>query len=1038
MSIAALFIHRPVGTTLLALGMGIFGAVAFRFLPVAPLPQIEFPTITVSAALPGASPEIMATSVATPLERQLGQIAGVIEMTSISKLGTMRITLQFDLSRDINGAARDVQAAIIAARAQLPTSLPSQPSYRIVNPADAPVMLIALTSPYFSRGQMYDIASSILQQKLSQVDGVGQVIVGGASLPAVRVELNPRALNHYNLSLDTVREAIASTTVNQPKGQLENSRQRWEIMANDQLSEARHYKPVIVAYRNNAPVRLMDVGDVIDSVEDVRNAGIADGKPSVVLVIFKQPGTNIIETVDRLYAALDEIKAAIPAAVNLTVTMDRTETIRKSLTHVELTLLLSIFFVTGVMYVFLGSGRAAFIPGIVVPVTILGTFGIMYLCGFSLDNLSLMALTISTGFIVDDAVVVLENIERFIESGMKPFKAALEGAKEVSFTVLSMSVSLIAVFIPILLMGGIVGRLFREFALTLSIAILVSLAVSLALTPMMSSKLLKPSRKNLKEPRFSSGNWMKHYYRRSLKWALRRQRLMVCITAGAIILNIFLFIMIPKGFFPLHDTGRVVGSIQAQQDMSFTELEKKLNLFVEILRQDPAVSHVAGYAGGANAISSSGSLYITLKPRDQRDATVFEVINRLRKKLSSVSGATLYMQASQDLVIGGRSGNALFQYTLSAYDLGILNKWAPLVQDRLAKIPGIADLNSDQMNHGLDVYLTYNRDALGQFNVTSGQIDKALYNAFGQNQVATLYTAMNQYHIVMEVAPQYWHFPDTLRSLFVTNLTGQSIPLSSLAHFAPSSTLLTVNHQSQFPSATFSFNLLPGFALGDVVANITQTVDTMQMPLSQIQSRFQGTALAFQQSLASEPYLILTALVVIYIVLGMLYESAIHPLTILSTLPSAGVGAMLALMAAGTELSIIGLIGILLLIGIVKKNAIMMIDFAIEIRRSHNKSSLAAIYKACCLRFRPIMMTTMAAICGAMPLVFENGVGSELRKPLGISIVGGLLISQVLTLYTTPVIYLTMERFAAALTRHWQNFKAARAGKMQVTGGYSA
>jgi multidrug efflux pump len=1020
MTISAFFTNRPIGTTLLALGVGIFGIVAFGFLPVAPLPQIEFPTISVSAALPGASPETMATSVATPLERQLGQIAGVKELTSVSKLGSMRITVQFDLNRDINGAARDVQAAILAARSHLPTNLPAEPNYRIVNPADAPIMIIALTSKMYSRGQMYDIASSILQQKFSQVDGVGQVVVGGSSLPAVRVELNPDALNQYNISLADVRTAITNTNVNQPKGQLKNHTHTWEIMNNDQMFDAKSFKPVIVSYKNNAPVRLMDVGDVIDSVEDLRNAGIADGQRSVVLVIFKEPGSNIIETVDRLYKALDEIKATIPAVIDLTVTMDRTETIRSSLAHVEITLLLSIFLVIGVIYFFLGNARAALIPSIVIPLTILGTFGIMYLCNFSLNNLSLMALTISTGFIVDDAVVVLENIERYIEAGMKPFKAAILGAKEVTFTVLSMSTSLIAVFIPILLMGGVVGRLFREFAFTLSIAILVSLVVSLTVTPMMTAKILKPQKKYKKKPSFSGTDWLKGHYRTTLKWALRHQKLMLILTGATIVLNICLFIIIPKGFFPLQDTGRIVCSIQTQQDMSFTELEKKLNLFVDIIRQDPAVNHVSGYAGGTNAIGNAGSLFLALKPKGQRNATVFEVIDRLRKKLSTIPGATLYMQASQDIVIGGRGGNALFQYTLSSYDLPVLNKWVPLVQAKLAKLPGMADLNSDQLNNGLEVYLTYDRDTISRFNVTPQQIDAALYDAFGQRQVSTMYTAMNQYHVVMEVAPKYWRYPDTLRKIFVTNTSGQSIPLSMLARFAPSSTLVTVNHQGQFPAATLSFNLLQGFSLGNIVDDITKAVDEMKLPQGSLQGTFRGTAQAFQQSLASEPYLIMTALLVIFIVLGILYESTIHPWTILSTLPSAGVGALLALMLAGMELSIIGLIGILLLIGIVKKNAIMMIDFAVEIRRRQNKTPVAAIYHSCLLRFRPIMMTTMAALFGAIPLALESGVGSELRKPLGISIIGGLIISQILTLYTTPVIYLSLEKLSVRIKHLWK------------------
>lgn len=1019
MNFPAIFINRPVGTTLLAVGMGIFGMVAFGFLPVSTLPQIEFPTITVTASLPGASPEIMATSVATPLERQLGQIAGVTEMTSASKLGTMRIVIQFELSRDINGAARDVQAAIIAARSHLPSDLPSQPTYRIVNPADAPIMVIALRSTVYDRGKMYDIASTILQQKLSQVDGVGQVIVGGGSLPAVRAEVNPDALNHYHMSLEDVGQAIITANVNQPKGQLMGATRSLDIMSNDQMFDANSYKPVVVAYQNNAPVRLMDVADVVDSVEDIRNMGISDGKPAVVLIIFKQPGSNIIETVDRLYKSLNQIKAAIPSALELAIVMDRTETIRSSVAHVELTLLLSILLVVGVIYVFLGNARAAIIPSIVVLLTILGTFGLMYLCGFSLDNLSLIALTISTGFIVDDAVVVLENIERHIEAGMKPFKAALEGTKEVGFTVLSMSVSLIAVFLPILLMGGIVGRLFREFALTLSIAILVSLFVSLTVTPMLSARLLGTLKNHRKRPAFSGIDWMQKRYRQTLGWGLRHQGVMLTLTAATVVVNICLFIIIPKGFFPLQDTGRLVCSIQAQQDMSFTELQKKMERFVDIIGQDPAIAHVSGFAGGASSIGSSGSLYVFLKPRDKRNATVFDVINRLREKLAAISGATLYMQASQDLVIGGRSTNALFQYTLTSYELETLNKWAPLIQKELSKLPGIADLNNDQLNNGLETRLTYDRDTLARFHISAQQVDNILYDAFGQKQVSTMYTALNQYHVILEVAPKYWQHPDTLKKIYVTGSTGQMVPLSVLADFTLSSTLLQVNHQGQFPAATLSFNLLPGFSLGAVVDGISNIIGKMNIPASSIQGKFQGTALAFQQSLASQPYLILTALLVVYIVLGILYESAVHPLTILSTLPSAGVGALLALILAGSELSIIGLIGIILLIGIVKKNAIMMVDFALDIQRRRNKSSLAAVYQACLWRFRPIMMTTMAALFGAVPLAFESGVGSELRKPLGISIIGGLIISQMLTLYTTPVIYLSLERVTARL-RTWR------------------
>jgi multidrug efflux pump len=1023
MSIPEFFTLRPIGATLMALGVAIFGVLAFRFLPVAPLPQVEFPTITVSASLPGASPEIMATSVATPLEKHLGQIAGVTEITSTSKLSSVRIVVQFDLNRNINGAARDVQAAIIASRTDLPSNLPSQPNYRIVNPADFPILIIALTSSTYSRGQMYDIASSVLQQTFSQVDGVGQVAVGGGSLPAVRVELNPDKLNQYDISFNQVAQAIRTTNVNQPKGQLKDENHTLEIITNDQMYNAKSFQPVIVSYKNNAPIRLMDIADVIDSVEDIRNSGMVDGKPAAVLVIYKQPGSNVIETVDRLYEALESIKASIPAAIDITVAIDRTETIRASLVRVEITLVLSIFFVILVMYLFLGTARAALVPSVVVPLTILGTFAIMYLSNFSLDNLSLMALTICTGFIVDDAVVVLENIQRHIESGMKPFKAAIEGAKEVSFTVLSMSISLIEVFIPILLMGGIIGRLFREFAFTLSIAIIVSLVVSLTITPMMASKVLKPRIKDVKKHWFTTTqDWMKRHYATSLKWALLRQTLMLFITGGTLLATICLFILIPKGFFPLQDTGRIICRMQTQQDMSFAEVDKKFRAFIKIVQDDPAIKHVAGFAGGPNSVGDSGSLFISLKPRSERDVDVFAVIDRLRKKTSSVTGATLFMQAAQDIIIGGRTGNAQFQYTLSAYELPVLTKWLPRIQGKFSKIPGITDLNNDQLNHGLDVLLTYNRDSLSRFNLTPQEVDRALYRAFGQSQVSTIYTAINQYHVVMEVAPKYWQSPDILKRIFVTNSAGNSIPLSAFAQFAPSSTLLVVTHQSQFPSATLTFNLQSGFSLGDVVGGINSGMTDLDLPVSQIQGKFQGTALAFQQSLSSQPYLILAAILVIYIVLGMLYESMIHPIVILSTLPSAGVGALLALMITGFEFNIIGLIGILLLIGIVKKNAIMMIDFANDIQRTKHIEPDVAIYEACMLRFRPIMMTTMAAICGAIPLAIDSGVGSELRKPLGIAIVGGLIISQVLTLYTTPLIYLSLGKFSVNIKGRWHTF----------------
>jgi len=1023
MNPSSFFINRPIATTLLALGLALAGIAAFTLLPVSPLPQIEFPTILVQASLPGASPEVMGTSVATPLERQLGRIAGVTEMTSLSTLGMSQITIQFDLSRNIDGAARDVQAAINAALGELPPDLPSYPTYRKVNPADAPVILLSLTSNVYSNGQMYDFASTILQQKLSQIDGVGQVTIGGSSLPAVRVELNPSALNKYGISLEDVRRMLSETNTNRPKGQLTDSTRTSEIVTNDQIFHADQYRPLIVAYHNGAPVKLSDVAEVNDSVEDLRNAGVSNGKPSILLVIFKQPGANIIDTVDRIRDILPHLKASIPAAIDITVSMDRTTTIRGSLLDVEITLLLAILLVTLVIYAFLGNARAALVPSCVMPLSLLGTFGVMYLLGYNLDNLSLMALTIATGFVVDDAVVVLENIARHIEKGIKPIQAALIGAKEVVFTVLSMSTSLIAVFIPILLMGGIVGRLLREFAVTLSVAILVSLVVSLTVTPMMCARLLKANHNEPKSTRWNPILYIRTGYEYSLSWALKHPRLVLFATAATIMINIGLFLVTPKGFFPEQDTGRLVASIQAQQDISFQGMEQKLDAFVEIINQDPAVENVIGFVGNNNynaITTNSGRLYIMLKPLAERNIAIGEVMGRLRDKLAVVPGATLYMNPTPDLVIGGRASSAQFQYTLSAYNLHTLNTWAPRVLAKLASIPGIVDLNSDQLSNGLQAFIKIDRDTASRFGITAQQIDNTLYDAFGQRQVSTMYTTMNQYHVVMEVAQKYWQRPETLNDIYMPSSTGKTVPLSAFASFEPSPTLLSVNHQGQLPSATLSFNLLPGFALGDVVNTINHTIDEMHLPNS-MYGAFRGTALAFQESLESEPYLIMAALLAVYIVLGILYESLIHPITILSTLPSAGVGALLALQLTGTDLSIIALIGIILLIGIVKKNAIMMIDFALHIERTENKPSEIAIFEACLMRLRPIMMTTMAALLSALPLAFGTGVGSEVRRPLGIAIIGGLIVSQVLTLYTTPVIYLTLEHYSIWWKRKWQH-----------------
>ncbi|HWF12420.1 MAG TPA: multidrug efflux RND transporter permease subunit [Candidatus Acidoferrales bacterium] len=1017
MHISAPFIRRPVATSLLTVAILLAGCVAFYFLPVSALPHIDFPTITVRGSLPGASPETMASAVATPLERQFGRIADVTQMTSDSELGNTRITLQFDLDRNINAAARDVQAAINAAAGQLPPSLPNLPTYRKVNPAETDIMDLTVSSDTLSRGQLYDLCDSFLAQKISQVDGVGLVRISGGSKPSVRVDLNPNAMAHYGIGLEEVKAALAAANANTPKGALEDQSNRWILSDTDQLLKPDQYPQLIVAYRNRAPVRVQDIAKVSEGLEDVRTSGFANGKISVSMGVGRQPDANIIETVDKIMALLPELRASIPPTVQLDTNYNRTTTIRASVKDIEFTLLLTVALVVMVIFLFLRNAWATIIPSIAVPLSIAGTFGVMYLLHYNVDNLSLMALAICTGFVVDDAIVVIENISRYLEEGLSPAEAAMKGSREIGFTVLSMSTSLIAVFIPLLLMGGIIGRLFREFSVTLSAAIIVSLCVSLTTTPMMCARFLK-SQKDVKHGKMyqvieRGFQWTAETYAAGLRWVLRHQLFMVAVTGATICLSVYLYVVIPKGFFPQQDTGLMAGGVEGTQDMSFASLQEKLKQFTDIVMADPAVKTLVGEMGGGS--ENTGQMEVELKPLSQRDASVYQVISRLRPKLAKVPGATLFLRAYQDITVGGRISSSQYQYTLSSENLEDLLQWAPRVEAAMKRIPELGDIDSDQQTRGLQATLVIDRDTASRLGVSPRDIDNTLYDAFGQRQVSTIYTELNQYHVVMEIDDAFRESTDGIRNLYVKSSKGNQVPLSAFTHYETKNTALAVNHQGQFPAVTISFNLGDGVALGDAVTKIEAAVLKMGLP-ADIHPTFQGNARAFQASLSSQPWLILAALVAVYIVLGMLYESYIHPITILSTLPSAGVGALLALLAFHTELTVIAVIGIILLIGIVKKNAIMMIDFAIDVQRQ-GKTPEESIYQACLLRFRPIMMTTVAALFGGLPLALMPGTGSEMRRPLGISIVGGLLVSQALTLYTTPVIYLYMDRLQARLKR---------------------
>ncbi|HXS13500.1 MAG TPA: efflux RND transporter permease subunit [Acidobacteriaceae bacterium] len=1107
---SAPFIKRPVATFLLSLAIIIAGAVAYKLLPVSSLPEVEYPVISVGASLPGADPETMASAVATPLERQFARIAGINEMTSTSGTGSTSVILQFDLNRDINGAARDVQAAINAARAQLPANLPSNPTYRKINPSDSPILILALTSDTVPKPQMYDASDSILAQKISQVNGVGQVFTGGSASPAVRVEVNPYLLTSKGLSLEDLRTAIGTFNVMQPTGYINGPSSRVSLSTTDQLFGAAAYAPLIIATSkgpvanaaaatglpksvasavtsttstsgsstgatnsnasgsstNRTPasgvtnfatsnvttvgaanasgnVHISDVAQVVDSVADIHTGGTFNGKPAILLVVFKSPGANVIQTVDNVLAILPQLQASISPAIKLQVVLDRTGTIRASVNDITRTLIISILLVILVVFLFLREGRTTLIPSVSVPLSLLGTFGVMYLLGYTLDNLSLMALAISTGFVVDDAIVVVENITRHLEEGYGPFDAAMLGSKEIGFTVLSMSTSLIAVFIPILLMGGLVGRLFREFAVTLSAAIAVSLVVSLTTTPMLAAKFLKPYSNVSKGWFYRMGErhlaWLTAEYERGLRWVIRHQITTFIVFLITFALNIYLFIIVPKGFFPLQDTGRLNGSLQTQQDASFLRTRESMTRIADTVQKDPGVENVLGFLGGGGpggGASNSARMFVVLKPENERlktGDTADKIISRLRPKTTNLPGVKFFLSSSQELRVGGRSSAAQYQYTLTADTQDELDTWSPQLLAAMQKLPELRDVNTDQEDKGLEARLVIDRDTASRLGVSALAIDSTLSDAFGQRQVSTMYQELNQYHVIMEVAQSYQNDPAALSKIYVKSSTGAQVPLSAITHLVTGRVPLAINHQALSPAVTLSFNVAANVSLSQATAAIENARTSIGMP-SSIKGGFAGSAQAFQQSLSSVPILILLAVITVYIVLGILYESFIHPLTILSTLPSAGVGAFLALLIFKIDLSVIAMIGVILLIGIVKKNAIMMIDFALVAEREHHKPPEEAIYEACMLRFRPIMMTTMAAILGGLPLALGTGTGSELRQPLGVTIVGGLIVSQCLTLFTTPVIYLMFDHLRDALPR-WRRFILEALGFRRPGGG---